>query len=205
MPILNTRPYLLHKPRNNLSAVVWYYHKNNVSAILKQVPYNRRGSLWGLLSGCFLKHEKKILEIIANRRLEISPKFIRNSLYGLELEYLEGKSFFQLGIRLKGQVDIFEKLNQTVTALHNAGVAHGEIRCGNILFSKNKVYLIDFATSITRVNPLFSLWKLYDRLSLVWIKRNVFCLDFSKSEGGILFNMALNLFSNYFAANIPYS
>jgi predicted Ser/Thr protein kinase len=71
---------------------------------------------------------------------------------GLALEYVAGPSLREHEARIADRDELFAKLRATLTAMHAAGVAHGDLkRKDNIIIGPGeRPYLIDFGLAVRR-------------------------------------------------------
>jgi len=91
------------------------------------------------------KKEIKILKEV--RRLGINvPRVLEEGEYEFSMEYIEGK-------KLRDVIDInnFEffakEIAKIIAKLHFNNIVHNDLTLSNMLFSENKIYLIDFGLS----------------------------------------------------------
>lgn len=143
--------YHMKKPRNRTKAQMWRESRDGKEIVVKS--FHSHPWLYRLYGRVALANEAR-----AYSRLTGVPGIVR--CYGLrdkdtlELEHISGSilSSFKRG-NVSGE--IFDKLERIVTALHQAGVANGDLHRSNVLITEQEdVFLIDFATSLIARDPL---------------------------------------------------
>ena len=96
---------------------------------------------------------------------------------GLALEYVAGPSLREHEGKLVDREAFFAKLKTTVEAMHESGIAHGDLKRKNniIVGPGERPYLIDFGIAVRRSarNALFNRW-VFDQLKQMdlnaWVK-----------------------------------
>jgi predicted Ser/Thr protein kinase len=149
----------------------YLYKRNGESLVIKQAG-------GGLLTGWF--HRRMLMrEARVYQRLE-HVNGVPHSLGLLDdtwlvLQFIAGDSLKQARILLQDPENFYNRLRDVVTACHEAGVAHGDLkRKENILVAAGEApYVIDFGTALLRDGGLFDrlLFRFMRRLDYnAWIK-----------------------------------
>jgi RIO-like serine/threonine protein kinase len=158
---------LLHGPRYRWSAEVLEARTPSGEAIIV-----KRARPDSRLARYAVRREARILEALSAAGYAHAPRFLRYEGEQLVMSRLDGHP---LGREtLAGNELLFRRLVSVVEALHEAGFAHGELRSGNILVSRDGVALVDFATAVRRGHPLFAVLRQWDLLALHWISQHLF-------------------------------
>lgn len=131
------------------------------------------GTLFGLLTIIWCRHEAECLLKLAELGFESAPKLISLSGNSFTMEKIQGKSLHRRQV-----IDelLILRVVDVVRQLHALGFAHGNLRPNNILITdRNQPVLIDFETCCKKRNPLFYLARFSDqvRLCLLWQSRVV--------------------------------
>ena len=71
------------------------------------------------------------------------PKILEIDKESIVMEYVKGKRLSDSLERLDWK-KICEELGNIITKLHNQNIVHGDLTTSNMIYKKNKVYLIDF-------------------------------------------------------------
>jgi len=98
-----------------------------------------------------IKNEHNIYGLLRN--MEGIPKCYGLTDKGdLVLEYIDGKSYRDMQFELDGNDHFFDSLLKLIISMHNAGIAHGDLkRKDNLMVDKNlNPYLIDFGTAVIK-------------------------------------------------------
>jgi len=88
------------------------------------------------------KKEIKLLEKAQN--LIPVPKIIKSSEFSIEMEQIKGKKLSEYLDKLKNRNYIAEQIGKNIAILHDNNIIHGDLTTSNMIYSKNKVYFIDF-------------------------------------------------------------
>ena len=136
-------------------ASVHLYRTSAGDVVVKQ-PH--RGGLLGGLWRSLLRREHAVYERLQG--IVGIPRSFGLVGDGLALEYVAGPSLRDQEARLVDRDAFFAKLLTTIEAMHEAGVAHGDLkRKNNIILGKGEQpYLIDFGIAVRRSarNGLFN-------------------------------------------------
>ena len=81
------------------------------------------------------------------------PKLLSVSNNKLELEYIKGKKLSESLDQLKNSVQICRQIGINLAKIHDKDIIHGDLTTSNMLWSKNKLYFIDFGLSFTSPKP----------------------------------------------------
>ena len=65
----------------------------------------------------------------------------------IKMEYINGKKLSDHLDRLKNAIKISEMIGKNIAKLHDNNIIHGDLTTSNMIYSKNKVYFIDFGLS----------------------------------------------------------
>lgn len=170
------------KQKHSWSHEVWLAVLNEQPVLLKSCTWGEPSMVALTLRRTFLKREASNLAWATANAPGIAPSVIEVSKDELVLERFTGPNFFASRLELPGQLDTFEQLRAKVNRLHSCGMAHGELRLGNIMWNVDELHLVDFATAVTRKNILFELVRLFDQMGLLWMKSNIFQLSLDSDE-----------------------
>ncbi len=90
------------------------------------------------------RQEAKILSKLRN--IISVPKVIdiNEKTFTLTLEYIKGKRLSQHLDNLSNRIAICKQIGTSLAKIHNIGIVHGDPTTSNMIYSKNKVYMIDF-------------------------------------------------------------
>jgi len=88
------------------------------------------------------KKEAKLLQ--KAQTLIPVPKIISSTDYSISIEYLKGKKLSEHLDKLKNKLNIAEEIGKNIAILHNNNIIHGDLTTSNMIYSKNKLYFIDF-------------------------------------------------------------
>jgi len=90
------------------------------------------------------RRESKILEKVSN--IINVPSVRKVSLDEIEMDFIKGKLLSELldSLQIGKALKICKQLGCEIAALHNSNIIHGDLTTSNMIFSKNKVYFIDF-------------------------------------------------------------
>nr|MBP7323805.1 hypothetical protein [Deltaproteobacteria bacterium] len=142
----------MKRPRNRTKARMWRETRNGEEVVIKS--YGSHPLLFRLYGWFTLANETR-----AYGRLAGVPGIVHcygfRDKHTLELEYVSGNMLSSLK---PGSVSaaVFEKLDQIVGALHQRGVANGDLHRSNVLITKGEdVYLVDFAHSLVARDPQY--------------------------------------------------
>ncbi len=93
------------------------------------------------------RKEIKILEKTSN--LIPVPRVISFSEKNntIKMEYIKGKRLSDHLGKLKNAEKICEMIGENIAKLHDNNIIHGDLTTSNMIYSKNKVYFIDFGLS----------------------------------------------------------
>ena len=136
-------------------ASVHLYRTSAGEVVVKQ-PH--RGGLLGALWRSLLRREHAVYDRLQG--IAGIPRSFGLVGDGLALEYVAGPSLRDQEARLVDRDAFFAKLLTTIEAMHEAGVAHGDLKRKNniILGMGEQPYLIDFGIAVRRSarNGLFN-------------------------------------------------
>ena len=90
------------------------------------------------------RHESKILEKVS--KIINVPSVRKVSSTEIEMDFIRGKLLSDLldSLQLSKALKICKQLGCEIAALHNSNIIHGDLTTSNMIFSRNKVYFIDF-------------------------------------------------------------
>jgi len=88
------------------------------------------------------KKEAKLLK--KAQELIPVPKIFSNSDYSISIEYIKGKKLSEHLDKLKNKFKIAEEIGKNIAILHNNNIIHGDLTTSNMIYSKKKIYFIDF-------------------------------------------------------------
>lgn len=88
------------------------------------------------------KKEVKLLQKISN--LIPVPKVNRIEDNEIEMEFIQGSKLSDTLDSLKNSIAICEKIGNNLAKIHDLNVIHGDLTTSNMIYSKNKLYFIDF-------------------------------------------------------------
>ncbi len=90
------------------------------------------------------RHESKILEKVS--KIINVPSVRKVSSTEIEMDFIEGKLLSDLldSLQPSKALKICKQLGCEIAALHNSNIIHGDLTTSNMIFSKNRVYFIDF-------------------------------------------------------------
>lgn len=91
--------------------------------------------------------------------------------------------------------------------MHEGGLAHGELRLGNIMFHHDEVRLVDFATGCTKDSQFYKPLRWMDRMAMVWMKTHIFRLPLDSEELSLQDSHKIfhQWFLKYVACDIPHA
>src|SRR3989344_2443552 len=72
------------------------------------------------------------------------PKIISSNEYRINLELIKGKRLSEHLDSLKNKNKIAEEIGKNIAKLHDKDIIHGDLTTSNMIFSKNRLYFIDF-------------------------------------------------------------
>ncbi len=88
--------------------------------------------------------EIKILKKLYSQRVNV-PKVLEEREYGFVMEYIRGKTFYEIE---EYNDEIIKKFAKEVAKMHNLDIVHGDLTLRNVILSdEGKVYLVDFGLS----------------------------------------------------------
>lgn len=93
------------------------------------------------------RKEIKILE--KTSKLIPVPKVISYSEESniIKMEYINGKKLSDHLDKMKNAKKVSEMIGKNIAILHNNNIIHGDLTTSNMIYSKNKIYFIDFGLS----------------------------------------------------------
>lgn len=97
-----------------------------------------------------LRKERTRAEIkLLERALQISnvnvPRILSHDEFSIEMEFMAGAPLKDaIDANPENCADLCKKIAQSVAAIHNAGIIHGDLTTSNMMASGGKIYLIDF-------------------------------------------------------------
>lgn len=136
----------------------------------------RRNALLRRMQVIGLRREARILKRLNRLAPGVAPRLLGDSDASLEMEKLEGPALDEIADGLADDRGLFRQLTEAVGRMHAAGVAHGELRLGNLMRHQGRVVIIDFETAQEEPSRCFRLMQNWDRLGLIWLKEKVFHL-----------------------------
>jgi TP53 regulating kinase and related kinases len=127
------------------------------------------------------KKEAKLLEK-ANEIIPV-PKILKLGTYYIELERIRGEKLSIELDKLKDSLKVCKQIGVNIAKLHDKNIIHGDLTTSNMIYSKNKLYFIDFGLG-------FESNRIEDKaVDLHLIKEAFKARHFNKSE--IYFNKIL--------------
>ncbi|MBC8435172.1 Kae1-associated serine/threonine protein kinase [archaeon] len=98
------------------------------------------------------KRESKILikakeaGVNVPKVLNADKKGIPKDKYNLEIEFIEGDKLSETlnSYKKEKQFEVMEKLGKQVSILHEKDIIHGDLTTSNVIFSEDKIFIIDF-------------------------------------------------------------
>ena len=80
------------------------------------------------------------------------PRIISSSDYQIVLEKIKGKNLASSLDKLSNKVSVTNQIGQSIAKLHDSDLIHGDLTTSNMIYSKNKLYLIDFGLGFESQN-----------------------------------------------------
>jgi|GEM_PF-5063527 len=142
----------------------------------------RRNALLRRMQVIGLRREARILKRLNRLAPGVAPRLLGDSEASLELEKLAGPVLDEIADGLADDGNLFQQLAGAVGRMHAAGVAHGELRLGNLMLHEDRVVIIDFETAQEDGSRCFALMRAWDRLGLIWLKQHVFRLPLDDDD-----------------------
>ncbi|MDZ4833403.1 MAG: RIO1 family regulatory kinase/ATPase [Candidatus Melainabacteria bacterium] len=178
-----------------------------LSVILKTCQWGDPKSPFNNLRRLALGRESEALIWMEKNTSEIAPKPIYFDDQQLVMERLSGPDFFSDQKNLADNRKVWERLNNAVNRMHEGGLAHGELRLGNLIFHNDEVRLVDFATACTKNSSFYKPVRWLDRMAILWMKAHIFQLPLDSDELSLQDNHKVlhQWFLKYIACDIPYA
>ncbi len=178
-----------------------------LSVILKTCQWGEQKSAFHHLRRLALGRESEALTWMAKNTSEIAPKLLYFDGEQLVMERFNGPDFFSARKTLTDNRPVWERLNKAVNRMHEGGLAHGELRLGNLIFHNDQVKLVDFATACTKNSSFYKPLRWMDRMAIVWMKAHIFRLPLDSEEISLQNNHKVfhQWFLKYIACDIPYA
>lgn len=154
-----------------------------------------------------MRRESAALVWMAQHAPEIAPVQLYLDEEQLVMERFSGPDFFSDRKSLSGNREVWECLNRTVNRMHEGGLAHGELRLGNLIYHNDEVRLVDFATACTKGSSFYKPLRWLDKMAIVWIKAHIFRLPLESDEVRLQDNHKIfhKWFLKFIACDIPYA
>jgi RIO-like serine/threonine protein kinase len=166
---------ILHPPRHRWSAeVVEVTRTDGESLICK------RATGGGLFARWALRRESVILQLLTRLGFAHAPRFVCFEDHMLTMTHLDAPTLSSMRGSLEGNAVLFRRIVDAVEALHEKGVAHGELRLGNLLAGTDRVYVVDYATAVRREQLLYPVFCQWDLLAVHWMATHVFHLPYPR-------------------------
>lgn len=118
-----------------------YLDSINKIILKKRVKKNYR--LKTLDENLIISRTKREVKIL-NKLKEIAPKVLKNSDDEILMEFIEGDLVKDILIKAP---KIARQIAKTISFMHDKDVIHGDLTTSNMIFSNEKVVLIDFGLS----------------------------------------------------------
>lgn len=199
----------IRPPRHRWSHEVWeaIASDSELSVILKTCNWGDSASPFDQMRRTFLRRESTALEWMQKHAPDIAPRPLFYDGHQLVMEKFSGPDFFGDRNSLVDNRQVWERLNKTVERMHEGGLAHGELRLGNLMFHNAEIRLVDFATGCTRDSQFYKPLCWLDKMAIVWMKANIFRLPLDSEELTLQDNHKLfhQWFLKYVACDIPYA
>lgn len=175
--------------------------------ILKTCQWGDARSPFTHLRRLFIRRESSALAWMAKHAPDIAPKQFYCDENQIVMERFTGPDFFNEQKSLTDNRQVWERLNKTVNRMHEGGLAHGELRLGNLIFHNDEVRLVDFATAFTKGSSLYKPLVWMDKMAIVWMKAHIFRLPLDSEELSLQDNHKIlnQWFLKYIACDIPYA
>jgi len=145
----------IHQGKNFQSSVYLVHWNGNGFSEAAVKDFSRAPKFFRIFVVPFLiGREIKVLRWLDGARG--IPKYLgRIDRYAFAMQFIEGKPIANFHKGELGQ-DTFDKIQAAIDAMHERGVAHGDIkRRSNLIMDKQgEIWIIDFAASIIGRNPL---------------------------------------------------
>lgn len=96
---------------------------------------------------------KKEVKLLEKASLIINvPKIANATIDTIVMEEIKGKKLaLSLG-KLKNKLSIAKQIGESIAKIHDAGIIHGDLTTSNMIYAKNKLYLIDFGLGFESSN-----------------------------------------------------
>lgn len=90
------------------------------------------------------RRESRILEKVSS--IINVPSVRKVSPAEIEMDFVKGKLLSELldSLKLSKALEICKQIGSEIASLHNSDIIHGDLTTSNMIFSKNRVYFIDF-------------------------------------------------------------
>jgi predicted Ser/Thr protein kinase len=150
--------------------------------VRKCLQQRRRNAVLRRMQVHGIRREARILRHLNGLAPGVAPRVLDDSDEELVLEKLDGPVLSEYPGRLSGDADTYDALAAAVGRMHEAGVAHGELRLGNIMHHDGRLVIIDFETAVRKTGRCFGVVRTWDLLGLLWLKEYVFRLPLKEKE-----------------------
>jgi hypothetical protein len=203
----------IRPPRHRWSHEVWEataakdLEQETTSVIVKTCNWGNLNSPFVHLRRMSLRRESSALQWMEMHAPQIAPRQLSFDQDQIVLERFTGPDFFSDQKSLTNNHQVWERLSETVKRMHEGGLAHGELRLGNVVFHNEEVRLVDFATAFTRESSLYKPLRWLDRMAIVWMKAHIFRLPLDSEELSLQDDHKVfhQWFLKYIACDIPYA
>ncbi len=197
----------IRPPRHRWSHEVWDATASDTPVIIKTCIWGDSGQPFDRMRRAFLKRESAALEWMKVHAPDIAPRQLLFDEHQLVMEKFTGPDFFSDRNSLIENRQVWERLNSAVEKMHEGGLAHGELRLGNIMFHNDEVRLVDFATGCTKYGQFYKPMRWMDRMAIVWMKTHIFRLPLDSEELSLQDSHKVfhQWFLKYVACDIPYA
>lgn len=175
--------------------------------ILKTCNWGDSTSPFDQMRRTFLRRESVALDWMEHHAPDIAPRKLFYDEEQLVMERFTGPDFFSDRNALIDNRQVWERLNKTVHRMHEGGLAHGELRLGNLIYHNDEVRLVDFATGCTKDSQFYKVLCWLDEMAIVWMKAHIFRLPLESDELRLQNNHKIfhQWFLKYIACDIPYA
>lgn len=186
---------------------MWEADASGTPVILKTCLWGNQKSPLLVVKKKILQREANILKWVEQHCPEVAPRLLYSDDSELVMQRLTGPDFFLERSKLEGNRQVWDRLAGTVRKMHDAGIAHGEIRLGNVMFDKDEVRFVDLATACTKDNALHLTVRWMDQMAVLWMKVNIFRLPLESDEISIQSKHEVfhRFFLKFIACDIPYA
>lgn len=81
------------------------------------------------------------------------PKVLSSNKYQIIIENIRGKRLSHFLDKLKNKNEIAKLIGKNIAILHDNNIIHGDLTTSNMIYSKSKVFFIDFGLGFTSNKP----------------------------------------------------